>query len=249
MWAPTFNAVQNLNVSLLLTFGLALVWRWRESARRLPVVLGLLVSLKLFLAPLLIWPLSQGRLRVSAAASALAVAFVLLPWAIIGFAGLVEYPELLNRVTDRWQADSYSSAAVLETLGLDGFGVTALVAVLTVTLVLAGTRLARQGDDLRALALLIAASLVASPIVWQHYLLLLVVPLAVARPLLSGAWLLPLLLWAAPMTDENGMWFQTLLVPFIASCLIWTVVRRPKPDTSLVAHPALSRGLSAARSA
>jgi hypothetical protein len=39
--------------------------------------------------------------------------------------------------------------------------------------------------------LALAAALAASPIVWMHYFLLLLVPLALARPRLSPLWLVP----------------------------------------------------------
>ena len=38
---------------------------------------------------------------------------------------------------------------------------------------------------------MLAAALAASPIVWMHYFLLLLVPLALARPRLSALWLVP----------------------------------------------------------
>ena len=52
------------------------------------------------------------------------------------------------------------------------------------------------GGDRRAFAVAVVASLVATPLVWMHYLLLLYVPIALYRPRLSGLWFLPLLLWA-----------------------------------------------------
>jgi hypothetical protein len=45
--------------------------------------------------------------------------------------------------------------------------------------------------DVAALTLVLAAALAASPIVWVHYFLLLLVPLALTRPRLSLLWLVP----------------------------------------------------------
>ena len=45
--------------------------------------------------------------------------------------------------------------------------------------------------DAAALSLVLAAALAASPIVWLHYYLLLLVPLALARPRLSALWFVP----------------------------------------------------------
>ena len=46
--------------------------------------------------------------------------------------------------------------------------------------------------DVATLTLCLAAALAASPIVWVHYFLLLLVPLALARPRLSPLWFVPL---------------------------------------------------------
>ena len=43
-----------------------------------------------------------------------------------------------------------------------------------------------------------AATLALSPIVWLHYLVVLLVPMAIARPRFSLLWLLPVVLWVSP---------------------------------------------------
>src|SRR5204862_3980172 len=50
----------------------------------------------------------------------------------------------------------------------------------------------RRNRDVATLTLTLAAALAASPIVWVHYFLLLLVPLALARPRLSPLWFVPL---------------------------------------------------------
>ena len=45
--------------------------------------------------------------------------------------------------------------------------------------------------DIATLTIMLAAALAASPIVWVHYFLLLLVPLALARPRLSLLWFVP----------------------------------------------------------
>jgi uncharacterized membrane protein (UPF0136 family) len=52
-------------------------------------------------------------------------------------------------------------------------------------------RRARRDRDVIALTLALAASLAASPIVWVHYFLLLLVPLVLTRPRLSPLWFVP----------------------------------------------------------
>ena len=72
------------------------------------------------------------------------------------------------------------------------------VALLAVCVVLG-----RRGDDLRSFTAAVAAALAFTPVIWQHYLVLLLVPLAVARPRFSALWLLPVRLWLARARD-NG---------------------------------------------
>ena len=53
-------------------------------------------------------------------------------------------------------------------------------------------------DDARSFTCAVAATLVLSPIVWLHYLVVLLVPVAITRPRFSVLWLLPVLLWVSP---------------------------------------------------
>jgi hypothetical protein len=50
----------------------------------------------------------------------------------------------------------------------------------------------RPNGEAKALGLAVIAALIASPIVWPHYFVLLFVPIALASPRLSPLWLLPL---------------------------------------------------------
>jgi hypothetical protein len=93
---------------------------------------------------------------------------------------------------------------------------------------------AGRGDDVGSLALALAAALVLTPIVWQHYLLILVVPLAVARPKLSPVWLVPIVLWLAP-TNGNGAWYQTVLVGAVAATMVAAVLW-PAPSARWLAR-------------
>ena len=54
---------------------------------------------------------------------------------------------------------------------------------------------ARRQDDRAAFTLAVVAVLAFTPLVWLHYLTLLVVPLAVYRPVFSGVWAVPWLMW------------------------------------------------------
>ncbi len=227
MWAPVFNAVDNVNVSLLLALGLALAWRYRHRPIASAVALGIGVALKIFAWPLLLWQLANRRLRAGAGSIAVAVSAVMLPWAALGFDGLSGYPSLLRRLTTLEQDDSYSLHAALTAVGAPASVARALVLLVVAGLIALVVVLGRKGLDLPSFTCAIAAALAASPIVWQHYLVLLLVPLAIARPTLSIAWFAPLALWASNLRGDNGRLWQTLLVPGVAALLV-VVCCRPR---------------------
>ena len=69
------------------------------------------------------------------------------------------------------------------------------------------TWLAHDGDgDRRAFVLALAAAFVLTPILWLHYLVLLVVPIALARPRLSALWFVPLALTVFEALDWYRGW-------------------------------------------
>ena len=166
------------------------------ATRRVGVVsmaVGAAVVLKVFLWPLLVWLAATRRWRATAGAIGVALALALVSWATIGFRGLAQYPELLRRLSDLEAENSYSAYAIAVSAG---------------DLRRAGTRPRRRrwrspsrvawraarshggaGEgDRRALTLALAAGVVLTPILWLHYLVLLVVPIALARPRLSALW-------------------------------------------------------------
>ncbi len=61
-------------------------------------------------------------------------------------------------------------------------------------------------NEVQALTLTVALTLVASPLVWGHYLTLLLVPLALLRPRLNWLWVLPVLMWICPPDARVHLW-------------------------------------------
>ncbi|HXG76868.1 MAG TPA: hypothetical protein VNJ53_09890, partial [Gaiellaceae bacterium] len=125
-----------------------------------------------------------------------ALALALAAWAAIAFRGLAEYPELLRELADLEAESSYSAYALVRAGGLPSGLAQALVVAAGLALLALAWRAARRPDgererDRRSLTLVLAAALVLTPILWLHYLVLLAVPIALARPRLSPLWLLP----------------------------------------------------------
>ena len=207
--APAINSVALGALTSFLLLGASVAWRYRDRTAVAGVVVAFTAVLKLFLWPLVVWLLATRRWRSAAACVGAGTVLLLGSWAVIGFAGFGSYPTLL-RVLERIEAPvSYSVVALV---GVHGGAATALTAVLAVALAAAVFLAARSPDgDRRALAAAILAALVATPLLWLHYLLLLFVPIALYRPRLSPLWFLPLLLWVTPTAHSQGVAWRIVL--------------------------------------
>jgi hypothetical protein len=187
-WLPVFSAIQTGNLSLPLAFGVAILWRCRERTLIVVLVAALMVAVKIFLFPLLIFVLAARGRRIAAATVGLTGLLVVAPWAALGFAGLAGFPRLVRAAGEVERAHSYTVQAV--TGPMFGWHVaTALAIVSGLGLAL----IAYRSPDLRvSLVAAIAASLAMTPTVSLHYLALLLPIVALAAPTLELIWLLPL---------------------------------------------------------
>jgi hypothetical protein len=212
-WAPVFSAVHLGAISTLLALGIAVAWRFRHSPWRSGVAIGLVVAVKLFLWPLLLWLCAVRYWRSAAIAAGASLGFILLPWAGLGFAGFAGYPHVLHELASVEASEGYTIAAAALKLGTSwplALTLGALVAVgLGAALLVAG----RAGRERAALALAIGLALAASPIVWLHYLAVLLVVVALYRPRFGLVWLLPVALFAFPITPgaSSGWGIVTVL--------------------------------------
>ena len=230
--APTINTLALGAITSFLLLGAAIAWRYREK----PVVAGIATAfaavLKLFLWPLGVWLLVTKRWRAAAICAGAGFVLLLGGWAVIGFAGLRNYPTLVHLLQEAEADVSYSLVALF---GLSGSTATALTVALSVGAVIAVWLAARgSGGDRRSFAVAAVASLIASPLIWIHYLLLLFVPIALYRPRLSGLWFLPMLLWLTPTTHSHGVTWRIVVALFVVAVVAVRTVGSS-------ARPALSR--------
>lgn len=198
LWVPAVSGVLLGNISIPLAFLVAVAWRYRDGTWRPAWALGLAISAKLLMWPLLVWAVVTRRSRVSVLAVAIGALVTLAAWAIIGFDGLTGYPDLLERLSEIQSERSYSIVGMAATAGLPDAAGRALTLLVGGALLVGCVVYSRRADDERAFTCAIAATLALSPIVWLHYLVVLLVPVAIARPRFSALWLLPVLLWVSP---------------------------------------------------
>jgi hypothetical protein len=220
--APVLDAVSLGTLSSVLLLGVAAAWRFRDRRHVAAASTAVTAVAKLFVWPLLVWLVVTRRLRTALEASVLAVVLLLVGWAAIGFSGLSSYPHLLRLLS---RAEAVQSFSIVGLSRLQGGAATALSIVLVVT-VIAAVVVARRGPDgdRRSLAVAVAGALLATPVLWLHYLVLLLVPIALARPRLSAVWFAPLAFWVTPYAHSDGSVWQTCFALAVsAGIVLWTV--------------------------
>jgi hypothetical protein len=208
LYPPTLENVEYGAVGPVLALLVALAWRYRDRAAPAAASLGAAIALKVFVWPLLVWLAATRRFTSALGAALVALALALGSWAVIGFDGIGDYPDLLRRLSDVEAENSYSAYAILVTIGLPSALAHTVVAIAAAGLLVLAWRAARDGadGDRRSLTLALAAGFVLTPILWLHYLVLLVVPIALARPRLSGLWLVPLAMTVFELLDLYKGW-------------------------------------------
>jgi hypothetical protein len=234
LYPPTLENVEYGAIGPVLALLVALAWRYRDRFGAAAASLGTVIALKVFLWPLVVWLAATRRWRAAVGAAAVAAALTLGSWAVIGFDGIADYPDLLRRLSDVEAENSYSAYAMLVTLGLPSTLARLAVAAAALGLLVLGWRVARRGGDgdRRALTFALAAGVVLTPILWLHYLVLLVVPIALARPRLSALWLVPLAMTVFELLDLYRGWprgdgWALLSVVAVVTFVFATALVRP----------------------
>ena len=184
---PFLSAVETGNVTTLLLLLVALAWRHRHRRFMPGVFVGAAIAVKLFPWPLVAWLLATRRFAAAVVAAAVGSLSLVL---LLPFGNPLDFIRLILRLTEAMDDHAYSLYALL---GADP-------AARAVWLLVGATVLAAVFvlDDRRSFTIAVAACLLASPIVWLHYFLLLAAPAAVARPRLAWIWFAPLGFWLVP---------------------------------------------------
>jgi hypothetical protein len=240
LWPFNREAIEYGAIGPFLLLVVAACWRYRDRPWGASTAAGGAVALKLFLWPLALWLAFTGRAKAAALAIGAAIVLVFVPWAAIGFEGLAQYPALLQEVADQQDFRSYSPVALFRSLGMPAAGAEALSLLCGLALLALAFVAARDsgaGDrerDRRSLTLVLAAALVLTPVVWPHYLVLLLAPVALARPRLSLLWLFPLAATILYTLDWYRASPEGEVLPVVTITLIVTAVfvaslRRSRP--------------------
>lgn len=223
--APAVNSLALGAITSFLLVGAAATWRYRDRPAVAGPVAAVTAVSKLFLWPLGFWLLVTRRLRATLVFGVVSILVVLAGWSAIGFAGFRSYPHLLRVLAQVDEGTSYSLVALLH---LSGNAAALFSLALTGVVLLAVAAAARGADgDRRSFAVAVTGALLATPVLWAHYFVLLLVPIALYRPRLSGVWFLPAVLWLTPATHSQGsLWRIGLALAVVALVLARTVGER-----------------------
>jgi hypothetical protein len=226
---PMASSLMIGTLSPFLALGAAAAWRYRDRRWAVAIAIVGVVVTKIFLWPLVFWLLATRRYRTAATTVGLGIGTVFVSWGILGFDGLRDYPHRLSRVAGLEQDKSYSPFALFRLLGLSPGSARLAMLALTVAAIGGIVAVARARDgDRRSFLLALGAGLVASPILWMHYLVLLAVPVALYRPRFGAAWFVPLAYWYLPGQENHGAARNIVLMVALTAITLGLAMRRER---------------------
>jgi hypothetical protein len=232
VWSPVVIGWQAANVTPAMTLLVALLWRWRHRARASGFVLALLICIKPIALPLGLWLLATRRYAAAGWAAGLTLIASVASWGLVGFGEIRDWLHLLSVQGDLLYRAGYGVIALVADAGLGrAVGTASMVAV---SAVLAARCLVegRRRRGFASFTLAVAMMITVSPQVDEHYLMLLIVPLAIARPTLGPIWMLPLALWLTP-SNTFGLW-QVVMFWLVAAVALTVCLRADlRPGESL----------------
>lgn len=231
LWLPVISGWETANVTLLFLLGIAAVWRYRDRPLVAGVLTAFLISVKPFVWPLALWLLLTRRYASVAYGAAFGLVANVVAWAIIGFGEVHRFIHLLGELGSTAQRSAYSLVAVLMHAGASPGVAYTLGLAPGVAIFLAWLVLGREAEDRTAMIICIAVILFLSSVVWLQYFALLIVPLALARPRLSLAWGLPMLMSACVPIYGPEVWQQALALAAGSAAIL--VVLQPRDPLRL----------------
>lgn len=224
-----FAGWQTGNLTLLLGLGLAVIWRYRDQPIVAGAIAAILVSLKPFIVPVVLWLIATRRWRATGTCLVAGLAINLVAWGVVGFSQVGAYLHLTSQVTSALEHTGYGVISLAAHLGISTGVGTAVEVAAALGAAIACLVTGWRGFDRLSLTWMIVTTLLAGPLVWSHYLALLVIPLTLAHPRLNRAWLLPLLLWECDVRTTMG--WQVVLTWVLVALLTFDLLRSPRPET------------------
>ena len=237
---PFLYSVKLGQVGPLLLLLFAAAWRWRDRKGPLGVAIAVGTLVKVQPGLLIPWAATTRRLPAAVVAVVVAVALAAVATVATGWAAWLDYVTLLSRVSSAVATPhNCSPGAVLYQAGVPE--VLASLVQTASTALAAGALLVawRFARPEASLAVTIVASQLLTPLLWDHYAVLLLLPTAwLLERGRTWAVVIPLAGWIS-LFDNDGSWVPSASVPIIFFCclaaLLWETLlaRRSAPAVTL----------------
>jgi alpha-1,2-mannosyltransferase len=206
---PFAFAIKLGQVGPLLFLLFAIGWRWMDRPRTLGLAAAGGAIVKLQPGLLLVWALLTGRIRAVVVGGVVIAVAALAATVLAGGPGVwPDYVSLLRNVSDPIATEhNFTPGAIAYQLGAGMAAATALQLVVSVLVVVAVVVAARAATAEASYLVAVVASQLLSPVLWDHYAMLLLLPTAwllargrtwaIAIPLATSTVLVPVVPAAA----------------------------------------------------
>ena len=224
---PFVYAVKLGQVGPILFGLLALGWRWIDRPPWLGVSGALGAAIKMQPGLILVWAVLTGRWRASAIGAITLIALALVATLLTGIGAWGDFFTLLRTVSDPITTEhNFTPGAVAFQLGVTADAASLIQLASTVAVVVVLIAAVRFATDEASYLMTVIASQLVSPILWDHYAMLLLLP--VAFLLSAGRW------WAALIPLATAWPLVGLTPPVIYPLAFWVTLI----VTFLVGHAA-----------
>jgi alpha-1,2-mannosyltransferase len=214
---PFVYAVKLGQVGPILFLAFAVGWRGMDDPVRLGVSGAIGAAIKLQPGLVLVWALLTRRFQAVAVGGVVLVVLAVVATVLATFGAWSDFLTLLRTVTDPIATErNLTPGAVAFQLGAPTGVAAALQLLSTVAVVAAVVAAIRwSGDEASYLVVVIASQLV-SPILWDHYAMLLLLP--VAYLLSAGRW------WALAIPLVTAWPLVGVTPPFVYPIVFWVTL-------------------------
>ncbi|MGD0862395.1 MAG: glycosyltransferase family 87 protein [Candidatus Limnocylindrales bacterium] len=223
---PFLYSVKLGQVGPLLFLILAAAWRWRDRAGPLGVAIALGTLIKIQPGLLIPWAAVTRRFPAAVAAVLVTVAVAAVATVATGWGAWLDYVALLGRVSSAVTTlHNCSPGAVLYQAGAPE-ALASLVQMASTVLAAGAVLLAwRFARPEASLAVTVVASQLLTPLLWDHYAVLLLLPTAwLLERGRTWAVVFPLAGWIS-LFDSGSSWLPSASVPLVffgcLAALLW----------------------------
>lgn len=237
----TITGLQLGALSPLLFAGVIFLWRLRDRPKAFALLAALVVGSKLFLAPMFVWVALARRGRAFVGASGVTLTLVGAGF-VFGPLGPAPYAHLLSQLGTHEARSGFGLIGALMNLGIIASTTEAMALALTLAASVVGSayiHYRRVGDERILFCSGIIASLILTPVLWSHYLVLLPAALVVLNARRRWFVLMALTSWA--IAPPHGVHLDMDLIEGVASSSLWLAVAASAVGFAFVARPGPGR--------